>query len=234
MIISTQVSVWRMHDLNSDQAFFLVTHIRTNEIPSCCIANTVGRGKSSSAYLAAMWAIPQQILLPINTGVYLLKPNILLVIDFFRDMRVPPMITKNNASHWTVLRYSSRIGIANKATNTGFVLTIAIARDASSRLRPQNIEPMPTPRANPELRQINSVLGAESNGNPVIASTRNDQKSIPNIVHKYRTEILGRCLSSNLLSITLTTAKLTEDIKERNIHMGTLECLIGCFHIHIL
>ena len=65
-----------------------------------------------------------------------------------------------------------------------------------------------------------SVIFGKSNGNPVIASIRNDQKSIPNIVHKYRTEILGRCLSSNLLSITLTTAKLTEAIKERNIHMG--------------
>ena len=115
MIISTQVSVWCMQDLNSDQAFLFVIHIRTNEIPSCCMANTVGRGKSSSAYLAAMWAVPQQILLPINIGVYLLKPNTLLVTDLLRDMKVPPMITKNNASHWTALRYSQRIGIANSA-----------------------------------------------------------------------------------------------------------------------
>jgi len=50
----------------------------------------------------------------------------------------------------------------------GLVFTIAIARDASSYFKAKNIKLMPTPRDNPEHKQMIMIFGVARGGIPVI------------------------------------------------------------------
>ena len=128
--------------------------VNTKTTPSCWSGNTSHMSRYPRAYFAEKNPVPRPIELINNTGILRDGKNSRWSTNFLREIKIVPIITMTIEIHCTTLRVSSKKIIASIATAIGSVCVIAIARVASSDLRPINIAANPIPIEMPDANAI--------------------------------------------------------------------------------